>query len=161
MNSSIVGLYLNGIAACSERICFKNVAFSQINKEIVRSECKYLTMKSCSNLQHLEHTKFVNCEQANLIRCEIMRDNLKIFSDSLQTLCIRRTYSVDNIVAKYLAFDSPFRNLKVLDLSYNQIEFQGLVHLIHKGAVFASTLEKMTLERNLIISSLMQVISRL
>lgn len=90
----------------------------KINKETVKSDCKYLTMKSCSNLQNLDHTKFVNCKQANLIRCELMRDNLKIFSDDLEVLCVKKTFSVDNIVAKYLAFDSPFRNLKVLDLSY-------------------------------------------
>lgn len=35
------------------------------------------------------------------------------------------------------------------------------MHLIHKGCIFANTLERMSLERNLIISSLMQVISRL
>ena len=85
----------------------------------MKSECKYLTVKSCSNLQHLEHTKFVNCEQANLVRCEIMRDNLKIFGEALRVLAVRRTCSVDNIVAKHIAFDSPFKNLKILDLSYN------------------------------------------
>ncbi|CDW75764.1 UNKNOWN [Stylonychia lemnae] len=161
MNGSIIGLYLNGLAACAERICFKNVVFMQICKETVKTECKYLTMKSCSNVQHLEHTKFINCEQANLVRCEIMRDNLKVFGENLKVLAIRRTFSVDNIVAKYLAFDSPFKNLRSLDLSYNQIEFQGLVNLINKGCVFANSLERMTLERNLIISSLMQIISRL
>jgi len=76
-------------------------------------------MKSCANLQHLDHTKFVNCEQANLVRCEILRDNLKLFSEKLKILTIRRTFSVDGIVAKYLAFESPFTNLVVLDLSYN------------------------------------------
>eukprot|EP00347_Sterkiella_histriomuscorum_P003974 403362225 len=161
MNGQIRGSYLNGLAACCERICFKNVVFMHISKEIVKSECKYLTMKSCSNIQHLEHTKMINCEQANIVRCEIMRDNLKIFSENLKVLAIRRTFSVENIVAKYLAFDSPFKNLKALDLSYNQIEFQGLVNLINKGAVFANTLERMTLERNLIISSFMQIVSRL
>jgi hypothetical protein len=119
MNGSVVGLYLNGLVANAERICFKNIVFMQITKETVKSDCKYLTMKSCSNLQHLEHTKFVHCEQANLVRCEILRDNLKIFGDNLKVLCVRRTFSVDNIVVKYLSFDSPFKNLKVLDLSYN------------------------------------------
>lgn len=76
-------------------------------------------MKSCANLQHLDHTKFFACEQANLVRCEILRDNLKIFKDKLKILTIRRTFSVDGIVAKYLAFDSPFNKLVVLDLSYN------------------------------------------
>ena len=48
-----------------------------------------------------------------------MRDNLKVFNESLRVLSIRRTFSVDNIVAKYLALDSPFKHLRVLDLSYN------------------------------------------
>ena len=96
MNSQIVGLYLNGLASCAERICFKNMVFMQVCRETVKTECKYLTMKSCSNLQHLEHTKFINCEQANLVRCEIMRDNLKIFGECLKVLCIRQTFSVDN-----------------------------------------------------------------
>ena len=50
MNASIVGLYLNGLVANAERVCFKNVVFMQISKETVKTDCKYLTMKSCSNL---------------------------------------------------------------------------------------------------------------
>lgn len=68
---------------------------------------------------------------------------------------------MDNIIAKYLALDSPFKNIRFLDLSYNQIEWAGLLYLIGKQCVFANTLEKMSLERNLIITSLMTVISRL
>ena len=90
-----------------------------------------------------------------------MRDNLKIFGDSLEILSIRWTFSVDNIVAKYIALDSPFKNLKVVDLSYNQIEWAGLLHLISKSCVFANSIQKMSLERNLIITSLMTIISRL
>ena len=161
MNMNISGLYLNGLVACAERVCFKNVVFQNINKDVTKSECRYLTMKSCANLQHLDHTKFFHCEQANLVRCEILRDNLKIFKDKLKILTIRRTFSVDGIVAKYLAFDSPFSKLVVLDLSYNQIEFNGLVFLLHKGAVFANTLKKMSLERNLVINSFFSIISRL
>lgn len=83
INTQIVGLHVNGLAACAERICFKNVVFMQIYKEPIKTECKYVTLKSCQNLQHLEHTKFFNCQQANLVRCEIMRDNLKVFNESL------------------------------------------------------------------------------
>ena len=86
---------------------------------------------------------------------------MRIFSDKLKVFAIRRTFSVDGIVAKYLAFDSPFKNLTVLDLSYNQIEFSGLVFLLHKGCVFANTLRKLSLERNLVINSLMAIISRI
>lgn len=160
-NSHIVGSHLNGLVALAERVCFKNIVFVQICKEPIKSECKYVTLKQCQNLQHLEHTKFFSCEQANLVRCEIMRENLKIFGDSLNVLSIRRTFSVDTIIAKFIALDSPFKNLKVLDLSYNQIEWSGLLHLISKGCVFANTIEKMSLERNLIITSLMTIISRL
>jgi hypothetical protein len=49
----------------------------------------------------------------------------------------------------------------VLDLSYNQIEWAGLLHLISKSCVFANSIQKMSLERNLIITSLMTIISRL
>ena len=59
------------------------------------------------------------CEQANLVRTEILKDNLKIFGDRLKVLTIRRTFSVDNLVCEYLAYTSPFKNLKILDLSYN------------------------------------------
>ena len=90
-----------------------------------------------------------------------MRDNLKIFGESLKVLSIRRTFSVDSIIAKYLALDSPFKNLKVLDLSFNQIEWSGLLHLISKGCVFANSIERMSLERNLVITSLMTIVSRL
>ncbi len=48
-----------------------------------------------------------------------MRDNLRIFGENLQILSLRKTFAVDNIHAKYLAFDSPFKHLKILDLSYN------------------------------------------
>ena len=44
---------------------------------------------------------------------------MRIFSAKLQQLYIRHTFSVDGLVAKWLAFESPFKNLKVLDLSYN------------------------------------------
>jgi len=161
MNTNISGLYVNGLCQAAERVCFKNVVFQNINKDVSKSECKYITMKSCANLQNLDHTKFFACEQVNLVRCEIMRDNLKIFSESLKVLAIRRTFSVDSIVTKYLAFDSPFKNLQVLDLSYNQIEFNGLVFLLHSQAVFANTLKKLSLERNLIINSLVSIIGRL
>jgi hypothetical protein len=53
MNLGIVGLYLNGIVMRAERICFRNVVFSKTDHEIVKSECKYFTMKACSNIQHL------------------------------------------------------------------------------------------------------------
>ena len=36
-----------------------------------------------------------------------------------------------------------------------------MVFLLHKGAVFANTLKKMSLERNLVINSLQSIISRL
>lgn len=61
MNGQITGINVNGLAACSERICFKNMIFVQICKEPVKTECKYLTLKQCQNLQHLEHTKFFSC----------------------------------------------------------------------------------------------------
>lgn len=89
MNMSLTGLYLNGLASGAERICFKNVVFQHIAREQVRSVCKYLTMKSCGNMQHLDHTKMYECEQVNLIKCELLRDNLKIFSDKLKILSIR------------------------------------------------------------------------
>jgi len=76
-------------------------------------------------------------------------------------LAIRKTMSVDGLVGKWLAFESPFKNLVSLDLSYNQIEFPALVFLLHQGAVFANTLKKLSLERNLVVNSLVQVISRL
>lgn len=97
----------------------------------------------------------------SLTECEILRENLKIFSDRLQSLQIRKTMSIDGLVAKWLAFESPFKNLVALDLSYNQIEFSALVYLIHSGAVFANSLKRLLLERNLIINSLQSIISRL
>ena len=62
MNLTIAGLYMNGLAAEAERICAKNVVFHNINKEVTKSQCKYLTLKSCANLQHLDHTKMYECE---------------------------------------------------------------------------------------------------
>ena len=76
-------------------------------------------LKECKNLQNLDHTKLVNCEQAYLIKCELLRDNLKIFGDSVRLLQINHTFSVDGLVAKWIAFESPFRNLHTLNLSYN------------------------------------------
>ena len=68
---------------------------------------------------------------------------------------------MDGLVAKWLAFESPFKNLVTLDLSYNQIEFPALVFLLHQGAVFAGTLKKLSVERNLVINSLVSIVSRL
>jgi hypothetical protein len=41
---------------------YENVIITQIGKEVIKSECKYLTLKGCSNMQNLEHSKFYNCE---------------------------------------------------------------------------------------------------
>ena len=80
MNLQICGLYLNGIVALAERICFRNVVFKEMCREIIQSECKYFTMKACSNLQHMQNTKFINASNVNIIRCDVMKDTLKIFS---------------------------------------------------------------------------------
>jgi len=112
-------------------------------------------------MQNMEHSKLYDCEQANLVRTEMLKENLKIFSNKLKVLTIRRTFSVDNIVCNYLAFKSPFKNLKVLDLSYNQIEFTGFCELICDGCVFANSLEKLSVERNIIIAPFSDVIARL
>ena len=50
MNTAISGLYLNGLVAAAERACFKNVIFESIHRQVTESECRYITMKSCSNL---------------------------------------------------------------------------------------------------------------
>jgi Leucine-rich repeat (LRR) protein len=152
---------IGNLARHSLRVCLKNVVVTEISKEVMKSECKYITMKGVSNIQNLEHTKFHECEQANLIRCEIMKESLKIFSEKLKLLCIRRTYSVDNIVANYLSTRSPFKNLKVLDLSYNQIEYDGFCQLVEEGCIFAHSLQELILEHNIIIASLQEVMSKL
>ena len=46
----------------SSRVCLKNVVVSEISKDIIKSEAKYITMKGVSNIQNLEHTKFHECE---------------------------------------------------------------------------------------------------
>ena len=88
-------------------------------------------LKSCKNLQHLDHTQLKECEQAYLIKNELLRDNFKVFGDKLKLLQINHTFSVDGLVAKWIAFESPFCRLHTLDLSYNQIEFPALVFLLH------------------------------
>lgn len=118
-------------------------------------------MKCVSNMQNLEHCKFLECQQANLIRCEMMKENLKIFGPKLKALTIRRTNSIDNIVCEYIAYNSPFSNLKILDLSYNQIEFMGFITLIQEGCIFGHSLEQLIVEHNIIISSLSEILSRL
>lgn len=89
-----------------------------------------------------------------MVRCEILKENIKIFGEDLKVLTLRRTFSVDNLVCQFLAFNSPFKNLKILDLSYNQIELTGFVQLIQEGCVFAHSLQKLSVERNIIITSL-------
>ena len=118
-------------------------------------------MRAVSNLQNLEHIKFDECEQANLIYCEFLKENLKIFGPKLKALTLRRTESVDNLVCDYLAYISPFKNLKVLDLSYNQIETPGFWVLICSTSTFAASLQSLNLERNIILTSLPEIISRL
>jgi hypothetical protein len=59
------------------------------------------------------------CEYVNMFKCELLRDNLKVFGEKLKSLTITHTFSVDGLVAKWIAFESPFKNLVVLDLSYN------------------------------------------
>ena len=160
-NLTLSGLYLNGLTQGADRVCFKNVVFCLIAREVVKCRSRFIVMKGCSNLQHLDHTKMYEAESVQMSNCEVLREQLRIFGDKLRVLAIKRTMSVDGLVAKWLSFDSPFKNLVELDLSYNQIEFQALVYLLHSGAVFAETLKKLVLERNLIINSLVSVISRL
>ena len=140
LNVSIKGIYLNHFIQKAERVCIKNVVFTEISRDQIKSECKYLTLKGCSNMQNMEHSKMLDCEQANLVRTEILKNNLNIFSDKLRVLTVRRTFSVDNIICSFLAFTSPFKNLKILDLSYNMIEFNGFCELICEGCVFANSL---------------------
>jgi hypothetical protein len=54
-----------------------------------------------------------------MFKCELLRDNLKVFGEKLKSLTITHTFSVDGLVAKWIAFESPFKHLVVLDLSYN------------------------------------------
>ena len=162
MNSNhIRGVDIGKLSQNSQRICLKNVVVADISKDVLYSECKYITMKAVSNVQNLEHCKLFECEQANLLRTEMMKENLKIFSSKLKALTIRRTFSVDNIFCKYLAQRSPFKNLKVLDLGYNQIEWTGFVFLIEEGCVFCQSLRHLLLEHNIIITNMQDLISRL
>ena len=62
MNMNLAGLYLNGLSAGAERVCFKNIVFQLICRDQVKCATKYLTMKQCSNLQHMDHTKMFECE---------------------------------------------------------------------------------------------------
>ena len=96
-----------------------------------------------------------------MIHCEFIKENLKIFGSKLKALTLRRTESVDNLVCNYLAYISPFKNLKILDLSYNQIETPGFWVLICSTSIFAKSLTTMNLERNIILTSLPEIISRL
>lgn len=152
---------LNKLLRGCERICFKNVVFQKITKESVHSQCRYLTLKNCSNLQNLDLTRFDLCEQANLVRCEMLKETLKIFGENLKVLQVRRTFSVDTIICKFLAYHSPFKNLKVLDLSYNQIELSGFILLIADNSVFAENLQKLSVERNIIVTSLPEIVKKL
>lgn len=85
---NLSGIALNGLTACSERIFFKNVVFEMIQRDVVRSACRYLTMKECGGLQHLLNTKMYECEQACLIKCDVLRENLKNFGSKLTILKI-------------------------------------------------------------------------
>ena len=87
--------------------------------EETKTEVKYLSLKNCKNMQHIEHTKLYECVGVSIIETEILREHLRVFSDQLKSLMIKRTMSVDAIVTKWLAFESPFKNLVVLDLSQN------------------------------------------
>jgi hypothetical protein len=124
-------MYLNGLAALADRIYFKKIVFTQIAREQVKSQCRSLTLKSCTNLQNLDHTKLQECQQVHMEHCELLRDNLKVYGEKLRSLTIKHTFSVDGLVAKWIAFESPFKRLVELDLSYNQIEFPALVFLLH------------------------------
>ena len=97
---AIKATHLNEIIRHAQRVCLKNLVVSEISKEVVKSEAKYVTMVGVSNVQNLEHTKFYECEQANLVRCEMLKENIRIFGDKLKALTIRRTYSVDNLVCQ-------------------------------------------------------------
>lgn len=47
-----------------------------------------------------------------------------------------------------------------LDLSYNQIDINGFLYLVDRRAVFAGSLRKLCLERNLIKGSLARMLER-
>ena len=84
-----------------------------------------------------------------------------LFGEKLQALTIRRANSVDNHMCKYLTEQSPFKNLKFLDLSYNQIDEKGLFRILNRECIFATAIKKVILERNVIVSSLPQIIKHL
>lgn len=88
-NLSIVGMYLNGIIAGAENITFKNVVFCKMFHEITKSECVNYYMESCSNLQHLHNSRFINAHTVKIVRCDIVRENFKIFGgENLTNLTI-------------------------------------------------------------------------
>ena len=51
-----------------------------------------------------------------------------------------------------------FVNLKMLDLSHNQIEMRGLLMLLSPATAYCKTLEKLSVEANVIAGSLNQVV---
>ena len=116
-------------------------------------------MKGCSDLQHLESISFVKCEQVNLVHSEMMKEALLCFKTPLKVMVIRRTYSVDDLYCHYMVTNCrQFTNLRVLDLSFNQIELRGLLMLLSPYSAFARNLQRLSVVGNLIVGSLAAII---
>jgi hypothetical protein len=95
-----------------------------MSHEIVKSDCKRLSMKSCSNIQHLMNTRFINAAQVKIVRCDVQIETFKLFGgETLNNLKINYCYSFDDDQLKYLTTDSPFMHLQRLDLGYNRLTF--------------------------------------
>ena len=111
-NTHIVGLYLNGIIANAENIVFMNVVFLKIDREIVKSDCVNFTMDSCSNLHHLNNSRFVNATHVTITRTDISKDVFKVFSgEAVTNLIINYSPSCDDELIRYLTVDSPFKKI--------------------------------------------------
>lgn len=89
-----------------------NVVFLKMDREIVKSDCVNFTMDSCSNLLHLQNSRFVNATQITITRTDISKDIFKIFSgEAVTNLTINYSPSTDDDLIKYLTLDSPFKRI--------------------------------------------------
>ena len=83
-----------------------------MTRDVVKSECRTLKIRSCSNLQHLLNTRFVQVADLEIEKCDVTKDTFKIFGgEALQTVLITQSRSFDDEVARYLALDSPFMKI--------------------------------------------------
>ena len=139
------GKALAGLSCFAERVCCINTVFEIPNKEISKSICRYLILKSCGGLQHTFRTRFLECEQASLTNCDVNKYTFQQFGEKLRLLICKQTYTVDSRLCKYIAIESKFTQLQQLDLSQNSIDYSGYLVLVSAKTIFCQSLKKLIL----------------